>query len=100
MPEFAHTENYVMRGLLPYLTPERDRWLSFQLLTESRFPIVKARALFYCIGKICKYGMKEPVYSFFRRHFKYARICFLKSSARSGCSWLSISRSNCTEGFA
>ena len=59
MPEFAHTENYVMRGLLPYLTPERDRWLSFQLLTESRFPIVEARALFYCIGKICKYGMKE-----------------------------------------
>jgi hypothetical protein len=45
VPEFAHTENYVMRELLPYLTPERDRWLLFQLLTESRFPVVKTRAL-------------------------------------------------------
>jgi hypothetical protein len=44
VPEFAHTENYVMRELLPYPTPERDRWLLFQLLTESRFPVVKTRA--------------------------------------------------------
>jgi hypothetical protein len=100
VPEFAHTENCVMRELLPYLTPERDRWLLFQLLTESRFPVVKTRALFYCLGKICQYGMKEPVYSSFRRHFKYSRICFPKSSARSGFSWLSISISNCTECFA
>jgi len=45
VPEFAHPENYVMRELLPYLTPERDRWLLFQLLTESRFPVVKTQGV-------------------------------------------------------
>lgn len=45
VPEFADPENYVMRELLPYLTTERSRWLLFELLTESRFPVVKTHGV-------------------------------------------------------